>query len=109
MPNAIASAGPLTVTVRATLVGCLWNFGDGSGFDSGSDLGRAYPAESSVQHLYDTDSSALPNGYTVSASIYYRVDYSVNGGPWTELGLKSRPFQRQYIVEQLQPEGVETN
>jgi hypothetical protein len=34
------------------------------------------------------------------------VTYSVNGGPWNTLGVKTRPFSQQYLVYQLQPEAV---
>ena len=103
--DAVASSGPLTVRVRARLAGVSWEFGDGLGYDS-LDLGQAYPAQSDVQHLYQTDTYRVSNGYTVIAILRYLVTYSVNAGPWNTLGVKTRPFSQQYLVYQLQPEAV---
>ena len=105
MPDAVASSGPLTVRVRARLAGVSWEFGDGLGYDS-VDLGQSYPAQSDVQHLYQTDTYRLTNGYRVVAILRYLVTYSVNGGSWNTLGVKTRPFSQQYLVYQLQPEAV---
>jgi hypothetical protein len=104
MPDASASAGPLTVTVRATLVDVEWSFGDGYG--ASGDLGRAFPAQSDVQHVYQTDSFELSQGFTPTASVRWRVSYSVNGGTFIDLGFKSRDYSRSYVVEQLQPQAV---
>jgi hypothetical protein len=108
MPQASASAGPLTVQVRATLVDITWDYGDGSGYDSGTSLGRPYPQQSDVSYVYQSDSYGLPGGYTVLVALRYDVAYSVNGGPWTAFGTKATTFSRQYVVEQAQPEGVGT-
>jgi len=105
MADAVASSGPLTVRVRAKLEGVSWEFGDGLGYDS-LDLGQAYPAESDIQHLYQTDTYHISNGYKVIAILRYLVTYSVNGGPWQPLGVKTRPISQQYLVYQLQPEAV---
>ena len=105
MPDAVASSGPLTVRVRARLAGVSWEFGDGLGYDS-VDLGKAYPTQSDIQHLYQTDTYRVSNGYTVIAILRYLVTYSVNGGSWNTLGVKTRPFSQQYLVYQLQPEAV---
>ena len=105
VPDATASAGPLTVTVRARLAGVTWEFGDGMGYDS-ADLGRAYPTPSDVQHVYQTDTYGLQAGYTVSGILRYLVTYSVNGGPWTTLGVKTKAFSQQYSVFQAQPQAV---
>ena len=106
MSDATASTGPLTVTVHAALIDVVWDFGDGSGVSSGTDLGRAFPAQSSIQHMYQTDTFGRPGGYAVSALARYQVTYSVNGGPFTELGIKARPYSLAYQVNQLQPEAV---
>ncbi len=105
MQDAVASSGPLTVRVRARLEGISWEFGDGLGYDS-LDLGQAYPRQSDIQHLYQTDTYRVTNGYTVIAILRFLVTYSVNGGPWTTLGVKTRPISQQYVVYQLQPEAV---
>jgi hypothetical protein len=106
MPDATATAGPLTVIVHAALAGVTWAFGDGSQLDT-SDLGQAYPQPSDVKHEYQADSSALPNGYQVIALLRFKVTYSVNGGPWLDLGLKVRGYGSSYVVNQLQPEAVQ--
>jgi hypothetical protein len=106
MPDATATAGPLTVIVHAALAGVTWAFGDGSQLDT-SDLGQAYPQPSDVNHEYQADSSALPNGYQVIALLRFRVTYSVNGGPWLDLGIKVRGYGSSYVVNQLQPEAVQ--
>ena len=105
MADAVASSGPLTVRVRARLEGISWEFGDGLGYAS-LDLGQAYPAQSDIQHLYQTDTYRVTNGYTVIAILRYLVTYSVNNGPWKTLGVKTRPISQQYLVYQLQPEAV---
>ena len=105
MPDAVASSGPLTVRVQARLADVSWEFGDGLGYDS-LDLGKAYPEQSDVQHLYQTDTYRVLNGYTVIAILRYLVTYSVNGGSWNTLGFKTRPLSQQYLVYQLQPEAV---
>jgi hypothetical protein len=106
MPDATASAGPLTVTVHASLIDVVWDFGDGSGVSSGTDLGRAYPAQSSIQHVYQTDTFGRPGGYSCNALVRYRVTYSLNGGPFAELGVKAQPYSVSYQVNQLQPQAV---
>ena len=82
-----------------------WDFGDGSRYNS-SDLGQPYPALSDIQHVYQTDSYGLSQGYTVSGILRFLVTYSVNGGPWQQLGVKSTAFTRSYPVFQLQPQAV---
>src|SRR5487761_1288749 len=105
MPDATATAGPLTVTVHAALAGVTWEFGDGLGYDS-SDLGRPYPQPSDVQHIYQSDTYGQPLGLLVRAVLRYEVTYRVNGGPWQQLGVKTRSFTQQYSVYQLQPEAI---
>jgi len=106
MPQASATAGPLTVTVRAALVDVLWDFGDGDRFDSGLEVGQAFPSRSGIRHVYQTDSYRRPNGYAVLANLRFGVWYSVNSGPWRYLGTKVRSYNRPYLVNQIQPEGV---
>lgn len=104
MPDATATAGPLTVTVRAVFSDVTWSFGDGSAASGG--MGRPFPNPSDIQHVYQTDSAGLARGYPVVASVRWRVTFSVNGGPFNDLGFKTRDFTRPYEVEQLQPEAV---
>lgn len=106
MPPASATAGPLTVTVRASLIDIFWNFGDGSETDSGLNFGRAYPQQSSIVHIYQTDTYQQPGGYQVTATLRFAAWYSVNGGPWRFLGTKAKNYLLSYPVNQIQPEGV---
>jgi hypothetical protein len=106
MPDATATAGPLTVTVHATLIEVVWDFGDGGGLSSGADLGRAFPAQSSIQHIFETDTFGRPAGFKCTALVRYQVTYSVNGGPFADLGVKANPYSVSYQVNQLQPEAV---
>ncbi|MHB8507393.1 MAG: hypothetical protein ACYDGR_01930 [Candidatus Dormibacteria bacterium] len=106
IPQASATAGPLSVRVQATLTDIVWDFGDGIQYDSGSSLGAAYPQQSDISHIYQADSYGLSGGFVVSVSLRFAVTYSVNGGPWTALGTKARTYSRPYTVNQAQPEGV---
>ena len=106
MPSASATAGPLTVTVRASLIDVLWNFGDGSELDSGLSLGLAYPRQSTIGHVYQTDTYQRPGGDQVAATLRFGVWYSVNGGSWRFLGSKAKSYLLAYPVNQIQPEGV---
>lgn len=105
MSDAVASSGPLTVRVHAKLIGAVWEFGDGLGYDS-NDLGQPFPAVSDIQHTYQADAYGLAGGYTVIADLRFFVTYSVNGGPWRTLGIKTKPYFQLYNVQQLQPEAV---
>ncbi len=106
MPQASATAGSLTVTVRAALIDALWEFGDGSRIDSGHDLGQPYPQRSTIRHVFQTDSYQRPNGYQVLATLRFGVWYSVNSSPWRFLGTKAKGYSLPYAVYQIQPEGV---
>jgi hypothetical protein len=105
MPDATASSGDLTVTVRAGLSEVSWDFGDGKGGARG--LGRAN--QSDVQHTYETDSFAQPSGYTVVSQLRFQVFYSVNGGAFNSIGFKSAGYTSSYVVNQLQPQAVSGN
>jgi hypothetical protein len=104
MADARATAGPLTVTVHATMTDVTWRFGDGIAVSG--DLGRAFPTPSDIQHVYETDTAGLGQGYQLTASVRWRVTFSVNGGAFTELGFKTRDYTTSYLVRQLQPQAV---
>jgi PKD domain-containing protein len=72
------SAFGLTIEVRMSSGTVTWDFGDGT-VETG-DLGRAYPEESTVQHVHQRDGT-----YTITASIDLVPEYRVDGGPWTTL------------------------
>jgi len=108
MPEASATAGPLTVTAKAALIDVLWDLGDGSRIDSGLSLGQAYPGQSGIRHVYETDTYQRSGGYQVLAMLRFGVWYSVNAGPWLFLGTKANTYSLAYLVNQVQPEGVPT-
>jgi hypothetical protein len=88
------------------LIDVLWNFGDGGEMDSGLNLGRAYPQQSGIEHIYQTDTYQQPAGYEVNATLRFAVWYSVNASPWRFLGTKAKSYLLSYAVNQIQPEGV---
>jgi hypothetical protein len=102
MADATASSGGLTVTVHASLVNATWDFGD----DQSSAIGLGRQNQADVQHTFQTDTYGRPNGYAVACWVRYQVSYSVNGGPFTQLGIKSIAYTRSYTVNQLQPQAV---
>jgi hypothetical protein len=104
MPDATASAGPLTVRVHAMLIDVVWRFGDGGGLSSGANIGQ--PSSGGVEHVYQTDTFGRSGGYTLSALMRYQVTYSVNSGPLNVLGVKARPIVTTYQINQLQPQAV---
>ena len=61
------------------------------------DLGRPYPAESSVQHAYENDGS-----YGVHASIDLVPEYRVDGGPWLPLPALVADASTTHPVQQRQ-------
>jgi hypothetical protein len=68
----------LTIDVRMSSGTVSWDFGDGT-VETG-DLGRAYPEESTVQHVHQHDGT-----FTITASIDLVPEYRVDGGPWITL------------------------
>jgi hypothetical protein len=68
----------MTIDVRMTSRSVTWDFGDGETLEG--DLGRAYPAESSVQHAHRRS-----GGYRIAAAIHLVPEYQVNGGGWIPL------------------------
>src|SRR5262249_25723544 len=79
------------IEVRIRLGRCEWSFGDGASLVSQS-LGKAYPGESDVRHTYQYASLAFPDGFPVSLTVPYEVEYLVNGGAPRALA----PIRRTY-------------
>ncbi len=75
----------VTVEVEARPTRYRWDFGDGSTMTS-RDLGRPYPAQSSITHTYQT---ARP-GATVSCTFEFAVRWRTPGDAWTPLPPLSR-------------------
>ena len=72
-----------------------WDFGDGESI--AGDLGRAYPAESTVQHVHQRDGT-----FTITATIDLVPEYRVGGGPWLTLPDLQATATAQHDVEERQ-------
>ena len=72
-----------------------WDFGDGETVVG--DLGRAYPEESSVQHVHQHDGT-----FTIAVTIDLEPEYRVNGGPWLALADLQATATTAYEVEERQ-------
>ena len=72
-----------------------WSYGDGT--TERGDLGRPYPAESTVQHVYQHDGT-----FTVTAAIDLTPEYRVDGGPWLPLPNLAAVATTQHPVQERQ-------
>jgi hypothetical protein len=100
LTNSTAAFGDL-VEVQARVERYEWSFGDGTTLTSESP-GQAYPARSSVRHMYERSSAGLPEGYSVDADFVFSVRYRVNGGSWIELPGITRSAHADYEVRESQ-------
>jgi hypothetical protein len=82
--------------VRMRAGSVRWDFGDGSP-PLEADLGRAFPTESSVQHVYEQHGS-----YTVRAEVDVEAEYRVDGGDWIPLGHLSATTSAEAALQQRQ-------
>lgn len=89
------SAFGLTIEVRMSSGTVTWDFGDGASL--AGDLGRAYPAESTVQHAHQDDGT-----FTISAVIDLVPEYRVDGGPWLTLADLQATASADHDVEERQ-------
>ena len=85
----------LTIDVRMSSGSVGWDFGDGDTL--AGDLGRAYPAESTVQHAHQRHGE-----FTVIATIDLAPEYRVDGGPWLALPDLQATATTQHAVQQRQ-------
>ncbi len=85
----------LTIDVRMSSSTVTWDFGDGETLEG--DLGRAYPAESTVQHAHQSDGE-----FTISAVIDLVPQYRVDGGPWLTLPNLQATATADHEVEERQ-------
>jgi hypothetical protein len=85
----------MTIDVRMSSGTITWDYGDGVVEDG--DLGRPYPAESSVQHAHQDDGT-----FTITATIDLVPEYRVNGGPWLTLPGLQAVATTQHDVEERQ-------
>lgn len=91
-----------TVEVRIWAGTYEWSFGDGGGLVTRS-LGRAYPAESDIQHTYRHSSLRFRDGFPVRVTVEYAADYRENGGSPQTLPSIRRPYDSGgYRVQEAQ-------
>lgn len=84
-----------SIEVRMSSHEATWDFGDGTVVTG--DLGRAYPAESTVRHAHQHDGT-----FTVAARIQLVPEYRVNGGPWITLPPLETVATADNVVEERQ-------
>jgi len=108
VPVAVVPAGDprrrgsaFTVDVRVSLARYEWGFGDGGAFVTRS-LGRAYPAESDIQHTYEYSSLGRPDGFPVALAAEFAAEYRVDGGPAQTLPPVRRTYASGYRVQEAQ-------
>ena len=89
------SAFGVSVDVRMSSASVAWDFGDGT--TAIGDLGRAYPAESTVRHIHQSDGT-----FTVTATIDLVPEYRVDAGPWIVLPDLQAVATAVHQVEQRQ-------
>ena len=85
----------MTIDVRMSSGSVAWDFGDGE--TAQGDLGRAYPAESTVQHAHQRDGE-----FTITAVIDLVPEYRVDGGPWLTLPNLQASAVTDHDVEERQ-------
>ena len=90
-----------TVEVQVQPVTYRWSFGDGTAIETNS-LGRPFPEESDVQHIYEQSSLANGGAYRITIEVSFDAEYRVNGGAWESLAPIARTFTTDYPVQQLQ-------
>lgn len=90
-----------TVEVQVQPVTYRWSFGDGTAIETKS-LGRPFPEESDVQHVYEQSSLANGGAYSITIEVSFDAEYRVNGGAWESLAPIARTFATDYPVQQLQ-------
>ncbi|HEX4865994.1 MAG TPA: hypothetical protein VFV32_00050, partial [Acidimicrobiales bacterium] len=89
------SAFGMTIDVRMSTGSVTWDFGDGT-VEPG-DLGRAYPEESTVQHVHQRAGT-----YTIRADLALVPEYRVDGGPWLTLPNLTASATTTHPVEERQ-------
>jgi hypothetical protein len=94
-------ASTFTVEVRLWPGRCEWSFGDGKTL-VGTSVGKPYPAESEVRHTYQYASTAFADGFPVSLTVQYAVEYRVNGGAPQALAPISQTYQARLRVQEAQ-------
>lgn len=90
-----------TVTVRIWPDEYDWLFGDGGSLTTQS-LGKAYPAESDLQHTYEYSSLPFANGFPVTVTVRFRAEFSVNGGGPQPLPIIEHTYDANHPVQEIQ-------
>ena len=94
--------GSFSVEVRVSPTSYRWSFGDGAGLTTRS-LGRPYPAESDIQHIYQHSSLGSPAGFPVQLTVEFAAEYRVNGGAARPLRAIRRTYSASYRIQEVQP------
>jgi hypothetical protein len=90
----------MTVEVEVALEEVAWDFGDGSSA-RGTGLGEAWPAESSVRHVFQRSSDdAAP--YDVGVTITLAPRWRYDGGAWSTLPAIVREAGLPYEVREIE-------
>ena len=90
-----------TVSVQVWPTGYQWSFGDGASLVTQS-LGQSYPAQSDIQHVYQTSSLRTQNGFPVQVTVVFAAQYQVNGGGAQALPSMSHAYAATYPVQEAQ-------
>lgn len=91
-----------TVSVRVWPSRYEWYFGDGATLVAQS-LGKAYPAESDIQHTYEHSSLPFPSGFPLRLTVDYSAEFSVSTGGGGALPTITRTYEAAYPVQEVQP------
>jgi len=91
----------VAVDVQVEPLAYRWSFGDGTTVETTS-LGKRYPAESDIRHVYEQSSLTAGGAYSITVEVTFAARYRVNGGAWEALEPITRVFSDDYPVQQLQ-------
>lgn len=90
-----------TVEVRVWPTDYDWSFGDGASLSTRS-LGKPYPMQSDIQHVYEFSSLPFPEGFPVRLVVEFAAEYRVNGGEPQGLPSIRRSYEIGYRVQEVQ-------
>ncbi len=86
------------VTVRA--LSYEWQFGDGT--RKWGTLGRKYPRESDVKHVYRYSSLGHREGFPVKLVVRFGGTFTINNGPPQQLPVLTREYNGRHEVLEVQ-------
>jgi hypothetical protein len=90
-----------TVTVRVWPDEYKWEFGDGGALTTQS-LGKAYPTESDIKHIYEHSSLPFDTGFPIFLTVRFRAEFSVNGGTPQPLPPIQHTYRTDHPVQEIQ-------